>query len=143
MLMFVWDDENLRGRRRRPSQGRCTGRRGRVGELRWSWRDHRTVTYRSVDCIFEKGFELESYVAVVALVCAPFDLGGQSKCGGTGGQADDVVEGLHSDEILLECCGVGGSSRVFVGTVGVLVVGISSALAPVFIPFVCMHSRTA
>ena len=132
--MFVWDDENLRGRRRRPSQGRCTGRRGRVGELRWSWRDHRTVTYRSVDCIFERGFELESYVAVVALVCAPFDLGGQSECRGTGGQAEDVVEALHGEDLLV-CCGV-GSSGVLVGFDDVVVVSSSSASMPILIPFV-------
>ena len=48
-----------------------------------------------------------SYVAVVALVCALLNFGGQSECGGAGGQAEDVVECLHSDEISLGCCGVG------------------------------------
>lgn len=85
---------------------------------------------------------MESYVAVVALVCAPFDLGGQSECRGTGGQAEDVVEGLHSDENFLECCGVGSSIRALVGFADVLVVTISSAFARVLIPIVRMRSRT-
>lgn len=56
-----------------------------------------------------------SYVAVVALVYASLGLGGQSECRDASDQAEDVVEGLHGDEILLGWCSVGSSSRVLVG----------------------------
>lgn len=85
---------------------------------------------------------MASYVAVVALVCALRNFGRQSECRSTGGQAEDAVEGLHSDEILLECCGVGGSGRELVGFDDVLVLSIPSAFARVFIPAIRLFSCT-
>ena len=94
------------------------------------------------DCTSGEGSEKGSYVAVVALVCALCDFSRQSECRGTGGQAEDVVEGLHGDEILSDCCGVGGSSGVLVGFADVRVVSIYSAFARIFIPVVRLHSHT-
>jgi hypothetical protein len=79
---------------------------------------------------------LRAYVAVEALVCAL--LGGKGEGGGTGGQADDVVEGLHGVEIVSGCCGV--DVEVFVGfeddVAVVVVVRCLSAFIRVLIPFV-------
>jgi hypothetical protein len=84
---------------------------------------------------------LSAYVAVEALVCALF--GGQSEGGSTGGQADDVVEGLHGGGIVSGCCGV--DIEVFVGfenDVAVVVVRCSSAFTRVLIPVVRMFLCT-
>ena len=57
------------------------------------------LSSRLVDWFREEGFEVGLYVAVEALVCAL--LGGKGEGGGTGGQAEDVVEGLHGGETWL------------------------------------------
>lgn len=44
---------------------------------------------------------VEAYVAVEALVCALLNLGGKGEGGGTGCQAEDVVEGLHGEDLLV------------------------------------------
>ena len=58
------------------------------------------LRFLSVNCLGEEGFEVGSYVAVEALVCALLDLGGKGEGGGTGGQAEDVGVGLHGEDLL-------------------------------------------